>query len=293
MTHYFCGIDIGGTFTDCVLVDDAGKMVTCKVPSTPGDFARGMIAALEAAAARTEQSLGQLCASISVLSHGTTTGTNTVIQKRGAKVGLITTMGHNDVIHIMRGSRGLTGRDIRLVVHFPESRKPDPIVPKRLIHGISERFAESPDANLPAALTQAAEYSMEHLHAKGIFIVPADVPLIQAMEIDQLLAEHTGVTLLPDTEKIGTNGLICSPPNAIPLVFDGKSFKPHTDGALEAGITPRIVPSSGFSLDIDTPGDLAVLLRNNPGCQTGIYLEKSGIAERLPDVDNGPLNSRG
>jgi 2-phospho-L-lactate guanylyltransferase len=157
----------------------------------------------------------------------------------------------------------------------------------------TERFAESPDANLPAALTQAVEYSMEHLHAKGIFIVPADVPLIQAMEIDQLLADHTSVTLLPDTENIGTNGLICTPPNAIPLVFDGKSFKPHADGALEAGITPRIVPSSGFSLDIDTPGDLVALLRNNPGCQTGIYLEKSGIAERLPDVDNGPLNSRG
>ncbi len=139
MTRYLCGIDIGGTFTDCVLVDDAGKMVTCKVPSTPDDFARGMIAALDAAAARTDQSLGDLCASISVLSHGTTTGTNTVIQKRGAKVGLITTMGHNDVIHIMRGSRGLTGRDIRLVVHFPESRKPDPIVPKRLIRGVSER----------------------------------------------------------------------------------------------------------------------------------------------------------
>ena len=77
MTRYLCGIDIGGTFTDCVLVDDAGKMVTCKVPSTPDDFARGMIAALEAAAARTEQSVGELCASISVLSHGTTTGTNT------------------------------------------------------------------------------------------------------------------------------------------------------------------------------------------------------------------------
>lgn len=157
----------------------------------------------------------------------------------------------------------------------------------------TERFAESPDANLPAALTQAVEYSMEHLHASGIFIVPADVPLIQATEIDQLLADHTSVTLLPDTEKIGTNGLICSPPNAIPLVFDGKSFKPHANRAFEAGITPKIVPSSGFSLDIDTPGDLVVLLRTNPGCQTGIYLEKSGIAERLPDVDNGPLNSRG
>ena len=61
-----------------------------------------------------------------------TVGTNAIIQKKGVKVGLITTKGHNDVIHIMRGSRGLTGQEIRQVVHIPESRKPDPIVPKAL-----------------------------------------------------------------------------------------------------------------------------------------------------------------
>jgi N-methylhydantoinase A len=52
---------------------------------------------------------------------------------------LITTKGHNDVIHIMRGSRGLSGQDIKLIVHIPESSKPDPIIPKRLIRGVSER----------------------------------------------------------------------------------------------------------------------------------------------------------
>src|SRR4029077_15960507 len=73
------------------------------------------------------------------LTHGTTVGTNALIQRKGARVGLITTRGHEDAIHIMRGSRGVTARDIRKVVHFPESRKPDPIVPKRLIEGVSER----------------------------------------------------------------------------------------------------------------------------------------------------------
>src|SRR6185295_9427748 len=64
---------------------------------------------------------------------------NTIIQKKGARVGLITTRGHEDAIHIMRGSRGHGGRDIRKVVHFPETSKPVPIVPKRLIRGVSER----------------------------------------------------------------------------------------------------------------------------------------------------------
>jgi len=136
---YLVGIDIGGTFTDCAIVDRAGKLLTTKVPSTPPDFARGMMDALDAGAQALGISLDDFCRDIAFLSHGTTVGTNTIIQKRGAKVGLITTKGHEDAIHIMRGSRGYGGRDIRKVVHFPETSKPVPIVPKRLIRGVSER----------------------------------------------------------------------------------------------------------------------------------------------------------
>jgi N-methylhydantoinase A len=136
---YLVGIDIGGTFTDCAIVDRAGKLLTTKVPSTPQDFARGMMDALDAGAQALGLPLERFCRDIRFLSHGTTVGTNTIIQKRGAKVGLITTRGHEDAIHIMRGSRGYGGRDIRKVVHFPETSKPAPIVPKRLIRGVSER----------------------------------------------------------------------------------------------------------------------------------------------------------
>jgi N-methylhydantoinase A len=136
---YLVGIDIGGTFTDCAIVDRAGKLLTTKVPSTPADFSRGMLDALGAGAQALGLGLEPFCREIAFLSHGTTVGTNTIIQKRGAKVGLITTKGHEDAIHIMRGSRGYGGRDIRKVVHFPETSKPQPIVPKRLIRGVSER----------------------------------------------------------------------------------------------------------------------------------------------------------
>ena len=139
MSSYLCGLDIGGTFTDCVLIDDAGHLTIAKAPSTPGNFAAGVIEAIERAAAKVGLPMSDLLASISVLAHGTTVGTNTIIQRRGAKVGLITTKGHNDVIHIMRGSRGLSGQDIKLIVHIPESRKPEPLIPKRLVRGVSER----------------------------------------------------------------------------------------------------------------------------------------------------------
>jgi len=139
VSQYLVGIDIGGTFTDCVIVDERGKMISTKVPSTPQDFAEGMMHALRVGAEELGLELGEFCRRVTFLSHGTTVGTNTIIQKRGAKVGLITTKGHEDAIHIMRGSRGYTGRDIRKVVHFPETQKPAPIVPKRLIRGVSER----------------------------------------------------------------------------------------------------------------------------------------------------------
>jgi len=164
---YLVGIDIGGTFTDCAIVDAAGRLLTAKVPSTPQDFSQGMMDALKTGAEALELSLDDFCRDIAFLSHGTTVGTNTIIQKKGAKVGLITTRGHEDAIHIMRGSRGYGGRDIRKVVHFPETSKPAPIVPKRLIRGVSERvdcFGE-----VVAALNEAqAESAIRELVAEGV-----------------------------------------------------------------------------------------------------------------------------
>ena len=139
MTSYLIGVDIGGTFTDCVIIDEQGRVTTAKAPSTPADFSRGMIDAVRRGSDSLGLNLEDVCRNTKLLTHGTTVGTNAVIQKKGAKVGLITTKGHNDGIHIMRGSRGLSGRDLQKVVHFPESSKPKPLIPKRLIEGVAER----------------------------------------------------------------------------------------------------------------------------------------------------------
>jgi N-methylhydantoinase A len=167
MSSYLVGVDIGGTFTDCVVIDESGTVTTAKAPSTPGNFAEGMIDAIGAAAGRLGLTADALYQQIGLLSHGTTVGTNAVVQKRGAKIGLITTRGHNDVIHIMRGSRGVSGRDVRQVVHFPESQKPDPIVPKRLIEGVSERV--DCFGNVVVPLNEAeAEAAIRRLLGKGV-----------------------------------------------------------------------------------------------------------------------------
>ena len=167
MHSYLVGVDIGGTFTDCVVVDGAGHVTTAKAPSTPENFAEGMLQALRGAADQLGIALAELCQQTAVLSHGTTVGTNALVQKRGVKIGLITTKGHNDVLHIMRGSRGLIARDMRKIVHFPESQKPDPIIPKRLIEGVSERI--DCFGKVIVELNEAeAEAAIRRLLAKGV-----------------------------------------------------------------------------------------------------------------------------
>ncbi len=150
----------------------------------------------------------------------------------------------------------------------------------------TERYAESPDANLAEALEQATKHLITNFSAQGVMVVPADVPGIDANELDQILADHEQVTVLPDNENIGTNGLICSPPLCMPYIFDGKSFKPHLDAAFASGFTPKIVPGSAFSLDVDLPADLIAVSQQAPNSQTAIYLEKSGIMARLDALTN-------
>ena len=167
MGPYLVGVDIGGTFTDCVVLDRKGRITATKSPSTPGNFAEGMLAALQLAAARLGLEFREFCSQIEVLTHGTTVGTNALIQRKGAKTGLLTTMGHEDAIHIMRGSRGVTSRELRKVVHFPESQKPAPIVPKRLIAGVSERVDCFGEIVVPLNEAQV-EAAVRALLAEGV-----------------------------------------------------------------------------------------------------------------------------
>ena len=79
LSSYLCGLDIGGTFTDCVLIDETGQLTIAKAPSTPGNFAAGVIAAIEQAAEKVGLDMPGLLTSIRVLAHGTTVGTNSCL----------------------------------------------------------------------------------------------------------------------------------------------------------------------------------------------------------------------
>src|SRR5262245_33066893 len=98
MGELICGIDTGGTFTDCVVGDADGRVVTAKAPSTPADCSQGVLDSLALAADKLGLTTEALLRRTARLALGTTVGTNALLQRRGARVGLVTTKGHRDVI---------------------------------------------------------------------------------------------------------------------------------------------------------------------------------------------------
>jgi len=138
--NYLCGVDIGGTFTDAVIIDTAGQVTLAKTPSTPDDFSRGFFAALADGAATLGLTLADLLARTALLSHGTTVATNAVVERRGARVGLITTAGHGDAILIMRAHGRAAGLSAAETLRFSTTAKPLPLVPRSLIREIPERI---------------------------------------------------------------------------------------------------------------------------------------------------------
>ena len=104
---YRACIDVGGTFTDCLVLDSTGELRQFKSTTTPEDPSLGFLASLEKAARHYQQSLASFLAEVDLLIHGTTLATNTLINENGAKTGLITTKGFQDVIEIRRGYKNI------------------------------------------------------------------------------------------------------------------------------------------------------------------------------------------
>ena len=137
---YYCGVDTGGTFTDCAVIDETGKTTIAKRPSTPEDYSIGLFAALGACAERIGIDLESLMKNTEHLFLGTTVGTNALLQMKGAKTGLLTTRGHKDNLFIMKSAGRSVGLPIEKLLHVSRHEKPAPLVPRRLVHEVSERM---------------------------------------------------------------------------------------------------------------------------------------------------------
>jgi len=129
---YYCGVDTGGTFTDCAVIDETGKITIAKRPSTPEDYSTGLFDALKACSQRIGISLESLLENTVHLFLGTTVGTNALLQMKGARTGLITTRGHRDSLAIMRSAGRSAGLPIEKLLHVSRHQKPPPLIPRRL-----------------------------------------------------------------------------------------------------------------------------------------------------------------
>ena len=96
------GVDVGGTFTDVAIVNEEdGTMGVAKVSSTPEDFGVGVLKAIEQALKKYNISPKD----VSLLAHATTVVTNAILEEKGAKVGLISTLGFRDILELRRSAR--------------------------------------------------------------------------------------------------------------------------------------------------------------------------------------------
>src|ERR1043165_8793136 len=100
---YRIGIDVGGTFTDLVAVDPSGRATLAKVASTPEDPSIGVMAGLARLAGALGLDEDGMFAQTDRIVHGTTVATNALLEHKGAKVGLLTTEGHRDVVEMREG----------------------------------------------------------------------------------------------------------------------------------------------------------------------------------------------
>jgi N-methylhydantoinase A len=206
-----CGIDTGGTFTDCVIIDRDGRAVAAKAMSTPENFAEGVFESLSRAAAKIDASVGEILSRTGRFVVGTTVGTNSFLERKGAKVGLITTRGFEDTLAIMRGVGRTTGVSPRESMMLEGSFKPAPIVAKRLIHGVAERVDSEGellvDVDVNAVRTFADELVAEGVEAIAIcFLWAFRNPENEIKARDAIAAAHPKLYIVCSHEvapKIG------------------------------------------------------------------------------------------
>jgi N-methylhydantoinase A len=155
---FHIAIDTGGTFTDCVWIDRSGHQRMLKVFSTPADPSQAIVEAL-----RKIDPQGEL-----VILHGTTVGTNTLLERKGARTALVTTAGFEDAIEIGRQARP------RLYDFFFD--RVEPLVPAELRFGIEERTAAdgkiltpAPSTDLKALLAKVTEKQPESIAISLLF----------------------------------------------------------------------------------------------------------------------------
>jgi 2-phospho-L-lactate/phosphoenolpyruvate guanylyltransferase len=114
----------------------------------------------------------------------------------------------------------------------------------------------------------------------GMLTLPGDIPLVTADEISRLVAAHRpapSFTIVPSHDEGGSNAILLSSPDAVPLRFGVDSFFPHLRAAEAQGIRPSVLRLPGIALDIDNPEDLAAFARQASSTHTRAFLAENAM----------------
>ena len=276
-------IDIGGTFTDIVVMSGDGTLYESKVSTTPDDPSRAVVVGLSALLAE----LGLAPACVVEVLHGTTVGSNTLVQRSGARTGLITTRGFLDVLEIGR---------IRMPDMFDLTwEKPKPLVPRRHRLEVVERIAA--DGSIVEPLNEASVLATgEQLVAAGIEAVavclinsyrnPAHEERIEALLRERfpallVTASHQVLPERKEYERTSTTVV-----NAY-LLSAMRNYLRNLDAGLrKAGVVApiRVMTSNGGMLAAQTAADKPVFVVASGPAGGVIGGARLGMARGDPDL---------
>jgi 2-phospho-L-lactate guanylyltransferase len=147
---------------------------------------------------------------------------------------------------------------------------------------------QSADFGMSAAFDTAIR-ELNVTKPRRVLMLPGDLPLVSTSALEEVLAANTdtGVVIVPDRHRVGTNALLCDPPQALAPCFGGHSFERHLITARAAGVDVRVLEVDALALDLDNPEDLDYLRERD-----------STVAEHLlgalpcPGTTNGDCGER-
>jgi len=276
-------VDIGGTFTDIVVLSSQGILHESKIATTPEDPSRAVVAGLHALL----RELALPAAGIAEVLHGTTVASNTILQRRGARTALITTRGFRDVLEIGR---------IRMPNMFDLSwDKPKPLVPRRYRLEVGERIAA--DGSIVAPLDEGEVIvAGQRLAEAGIEAVavclinsyrnPLHEERLEAIlraRFPHLLVTSSHAVLPERKEYERTSTTVV---NAYLLAAMRAYLKNLAAGLRAIGIEAplRVITSNGGMLAAETAGEKPVFVVASGPAGGVIGAARLGAARREPDL---------
>ncbi len=219
---YRIGIDVGGTFTDFLLVDESGKSDVYKTSTTPKNPTEGVLAGLSMMAAdKKYQQVNDFLKEVSIIVHGTTITTNATLTGDGAKTGFITTKGFRDVLNMRRG--------LREKQYDPKQSPPPPLVPRYLCQVVEERVNADGEAVVPlneADVRSAVQlFKAEGVESIAVSLLFSFFHPAHEQRIRQMIQEEMPETYVSLSSEI------------LPQV---RVYERHSTTALNAYVTPPL-----------------------------------------------------